>query len=595
MTKVFVVSLHRSATQSTGELLRNAGLRSQHWPAHVDGVDYQSQVVGHETAPEKIVNILRPVFDAYDAFDDVPLPALYRELDRIYPDARFIAVYRDPFEWVRSVRQHCRGRLLHPYERVQYWRYLPDRPASLDDISDDDLVALYLRHHDELVRYFSGRGNFLLGNLTDPDLGKKITNFLKLPARDFPRVDYKKIGHSRETRSRFHILGLPHTISIPDYNVCAFTQKVVRLCSLLKQRGHYVIHYGHKDSRIDCDEHVTVTDDAVLRLAYGDHDWRTQGFPPFKINDPAYKNFYANAIEAIGKRKKKGDFLLCMFGAGHKAVADAHGDMIVCEPGIGYAGGHFAPFKVFESYAILHAYLGLKNVAQANNHMWYDVVIPNYFDLDDFEYSDRKDDYFLYLGRINGGKGVHIAMQIAEATGDRLIVAGPGSIEGMNTRTNRPRSEFIEHVGVADVQTRKKLMSKAKGMLLPSTFVEPFCGVHIESMLSGTPVVTTDFGAFTEYNIHGVTGYRCRTFEQFVWAAKNIGNIRPAVCRDWAASNFSMERVGDMYDEYFYSVRNLSNGSGGWYAANPDRADLDWLKKYWPGINAFSAASHSGH
>ena len=171
-------------------------------------------------------------------------------------------------------------------------------------------------------------------------------------------------------------------------------------------------------------------------------------------------------------------------------------------------------------------------------------------------------------------------MQIVEAVGGKLIVAGPGSLEGLGTRTGRPVSEYVEHVGVADVETRKKLMAKAKAMILPSTFVEPFCGVQVEAMLSGTPVITTDWGAFAEYNIHGATGYRCRTFEQFCWAANNIANIKPATCREWAANNFSIERVGQMYDEYFYGVRNVFDGAG-WYEPNP-AGGLDWLRKTWP-------------
>ena len=67
MTKVFVVSLHRSATQSTGQFLRSTGMRICHWPAKVDGVEYQSQVAGIETDRKKIVRLLKPVWEAYDA------------------------------------------------------------------------------------------------------------------------------------------------------------------------------------------------------------------------------------------------------------------------------------------------------------------------------------------------------------------------------------------------------------------------------------------------------------------------------------------------------------------------------------------------
>lgn len=379
-------------------------------------------------------------------------------------------------------------------------------------------------------------------------------------------------------KHRFHLLGIPHTVSIRDYTVCAFTQKVVRLSHLLRSLGHTVIHYGHAESQVDCNEQVTVVTADDLELAYGRHDWREKGFPAFKVDDHAYRTFFANAIGEIHRRKQKGDFLLCPFGLGHKPVADAHPDMIVCEPGIGYGAGHFARFKIFESYAILHAYIGLQGVLNTSNAWWYDAVIPNYFDVDDFTFSETKDDYFLYLGRVYEGKGVHIAIQIAEATGKRLIVAGPGSVGKMQGRTGRALSDYVEVVGAVGIEARKRLLARAKASLCPSLFLEPFCGVHVEAMMSGTPVISTDWGAFTEYNIHGVTGFRCRTFEQFEWAARNIHRINSSDCRRWAEGNFSLQRIAELYEEYFFAVANIYKGSG-WYEPNPGRSDLDWLRR----------------
>jgi glycosyltransferase involved in cell wall biosynthesis len=361
-------------------------------------------------------------------------------------------------------------------------------------------------------------------------------------------------------RFRFHLLGVPHTVSNRDYVACAYTQKVVKFARMMRSRGHYIIHYGHEDSDLDCDEHVTVTTNTDLAQAYGSFDWRTNFFK-FDTQDHVYRTFYANAISAVAARKQPLDYLLPFWGAGVRPVCDAHKDMIVVEPGIGYGAGHWARWKVFESYALYHAYCGLENVTTCRQD-WYNVVIPNYFDPADFEYSDKKDNYFLYLGRVYDGKGVHVALQLARAMNLRLIIAGqkdPGFA----------LPPTVEFVGYADAELRKTLMRDARASFVPSLYLEPFGGVQVENLMSGTPTITTDWGAFVENNVHGVTGYRCRTFQDFVDAVNTVHLIKPANCRNFAM-RFSLEKVAPQYEKFFQDIRNVYTGAG-WYAGNYEK------------------------
>tara|TARA_R110002074_G_scaffold401698_1_gene600945 strand:- start:3109 stop:5700 length:2592 start_codon:yes stop_codon:yes gene_type:complete len=327
---------------------------------------------------------------------------------------------------------------------------------------------------------------------------------------------------------------------------------------MMKARGHHVIHYGHEDSDPDCNEHVTVVTNEDFKNAYGSYDWTKQQFP-YDLNDVAYSAFYKNAIREIGKRKQKHDFILPFWGSGVRPVCDAHKDLICVEPGIGYASGHWANFKIFESYAILHAYMNL-DAARNCKPKNYDVVIPNYFDPEEFEFSAEKDDYVLFLGRVYSGKGLHVAVQATEHVGIKLLVAGQNSMVESGYKII---PSHVTELGHADLEQRKKLLSRARCVITASQFLEPFCGVHMEALMSGTPVISTDWGIFTETNLHGVTGYRCRTFNDFVWAIKNSHKISPYHCREWAM-NFSLDQVAGRYEKYLKDVLNVHQHKG-WY------------------------------
>ena len=356
---------------------------------------------------------------------------------------------------------------------------------------------------------------------------------------------------------RFHALGVQHTVTSKDYVACAFTQKVLKFCSMMTLRGHTVIHYGHEDSDVECTEHVNVLSRGDYNDTYGAHDFRSKLFT-FDLNDAAYQTFNKNAIHEINDRKHPGDILLAFWGSGHQSICAGAGEgMKVVEPGIGYPWGHFADYKIFESYAMYHAFLQRERVAQCSDmNVWSkEAVIPNYFSISDFvdDVVPAKDrgDYFLFVGRIGTAKGVQYAIQMTERLGIRLLIAGQNAEEGLKEVQMFPPPKHVEVIGHVDAEKRKTLMANAKAVVCMSMFAEPFCGVHVEAMMSGTPVITADWGAFTEINIHGVTGFRCRTLDQMIEAGRRIHEIDPMACRTWAMDNFSNDRVAEMYEAFF--------------------------------------------
>lgn len=347
---------------------------------------------------------------------------------------------------------------------------------------------------------------------------------------------------------RFHVVSLPHTQVTKEYVGCAFTEKVRRFCIMMTNLGHEVYLYAGDQNEAPVTELVTCISEEQRSNAVGNGHYSTASFD---INEPHWKIFNGNAIQEIGKRIQPKDFICLIGGTAHKPIADAFPDHMSVEFGIGY-GGTFAKYRVFESYAWMHSiYAGWKNPTQVDGN-FFDAVIPGYLEPEMFPEGSGNGDYYFFIGRLIDRKGFSIAQEVCERLGKRLIVAGPGEAKGYG--------EFIGSVGP---EQRAELMGKAIALFAPTLYIEPFGNIAIEAQTCGTPTITTDWGAFTETNINGVTGYRCRSLADFMKAAEDVKKLNRKIIREHALSRYSLDIIGKQYEDYF--TRLLTLWEDGWY------------------------------
>lgn len=346
----------------------------------------------------------------------------------------------------------------------------------------------------------------------------------------------------------FHVVSLPHTQTTKDFVNCAYTEKVRRFCNMMKSLGHTVYLYAGDQNEADCDELITcITEEQRVKALKGQHF--TAG--SFDSRLPHWMLFNANVVREISKRASKKDFICLIGGAAQKIIADSFPNMISVEFGVGYSGV-FSKFRVFESYSWMHSIYSQYKCASDVDGQFFDVVIPGYLDPDMFPLVKEKENYYLFIGRLIDRKGWRIAQEVCEKLQKRLIVAGPGNFDG-----------YGEYVGPVGPEERAKLMGNAIATFVPTLYVEPFGNVNIESQACGTPVITTDWGAFTETVEQGKTGYRCRTFEDFCRAAEDVRSLDPEYIRNRAISLYSVDIVKYQYEKYFYNLLKL--WGEGWY------------------------------
>ena len=140
--------------------------------------------------------------------------------------------------------------------------------------------------------------------------------------------------------------------------------------------------------------------------------------------------------------------------------------------------------------------------------------------------NPEPNDYFAFLGRISPEKGPDRAIRIAQAAGVKLKIAAKVDKADreyfdavIKPLLNDP---LIEFVGEINEQQKNEFLGKARALLFPIDWPEPFGLVMIEAMACGTPVIAFDRGSVPEILEEGLTGFIVNSVEEAIEAVQRV-------------------------------------------------------------------------
>ena len=399
----------------------------------------------------------------------------------------------------------------------------------------------------------------------------------------------------REMPSTLHILGLPHTVVNNEYSTCAFTGKVLRFSRMMQAYGWRVVEYSNEGSQSGADEHVCMLSATELKTMT-QRKSQEELYHVDIYNTVLTTLFSERLCTALATHAKPGDIVCHVFGPDMRAV-NASPHALHVESGIGYTCiDNALPHRVFESAYWMAWHSGKRSMTMGSN---VEFVAPNYYDIaewpihiddagdknnagdtgrwsttvdtgrwsaivdtdrlrDSIETGTTVNAYILVFCRLIAVKGLNILVEIAKRMpGTTFVICGQGDPSQWLTSPN-----ISYHPPVVG-KNRASLLGKAAAVLCASEFIEPFCGTAVEAQLCGTPVISSNFGAFHETIEDGVTGFRCHTLGDYMRAVKDVSGLDRAVIAARARRLYSLETVGATYNTIFTYLQNQMRD--GWY------------------------------
>ncbi|AVP99877.1 glycosyltransferase family 4 protein [Ahniella affigens] len=193
-------------------------------------------------------------------------------------------------------------------------------------------------------------------------------------------------------------------------------------------------------------------------------------------------------------------------------------------------------------------------------------AIPNMVDGSryDPQYRVAADAPLVFLSRLDRIKGAHLAIAAAKAAGETLILAG-------NRADSGPERDYFEReiapalddrqirwIGPVDDQQKNTLLGRAKAMIVPIQWEEPFGIVFAEALACATPVIASPRGALPEIIDSGVQGFLVEGEAALVDAIRALPTIDRHACRQRFEDRFALATVVDQYEHLYRQLIEAS-------------------------------------
>lgn len=195
---------------------------------------------------------------------------------------------------------------------------------------------------------------------------------------------------------------------------------------------------------------------------------------------------------------------------------------------------------------------------RSNSSVQYAGVVHNGVDLDAHPFVSDKEDFLIFLGRISAEKRPETAIDVARAAGLPLVMCIKA--------TEPDERAYFEQMIVprlgGDITVLEEpphalkvdLLGRARALIFPIDWPEPFGLVMIEALACGTPVIARPLGAAPEIVRHGVTGFLCHTADEMVAAVGEVRSLNPSDCRTRAEQDFSGQAMVTRYEQIYRDV-----------------------------------------